>query len=824
MVRLNFGPPILFVIFLLIAGCSNPSDPTAPDPVSHMPSIGINHNSSTQLWGYSEISIDTDSLEITQVKNRTTQFTANVTNFLNLNPLSLTFSINEIVQGPDYIDVDIDVGITHPFPGMPQYHGYDVRGLFIGDGSDFLVYNPDLIYADQSTNQFMPGDPDDGRGVPDGYSRWYNLPEFSEAPLPLFNYTPGAFATPGYGPSATINPYRYFADALGADDDLFDWLVTNPDMYGVFSSGATNSRNYYIRFPNPDPGVVFGYSVIANWEGEDAIYHPSNANEAVACDVVDSSSVYYVDPTTNGGSIILDVSVFDWSSSISAGLMEDYRIFIESTVLSVPYEFNGSEMTPVDGDENFSTYQVEIPAGEVTGPDNNEFWIIVEYANYDYTNDLGFPNLAGDDPLAAFFRYDLDVTDQPTEIFCDVIVTGNSPAMPYEGWGVFEFDASESSDPAGNPLSFEWDFNNDGVFGDSYEAGTDEIPQKLYDFVNLEQVCVKVTNGLGGESICCVDVDITGHQMKNIELRSDATAVDVGIDHANGDLIVVYDDAGIYKRPRSTWYGVENHFVDISTLTPIPYFIDVVANSYVYAGITYTPSECPGAWLYEPDGTFVHGYGINCGHTYLDVAAMGTNGVFANDILMVEGYTYLDVDWIGVFNWDYPYEPGHWYDRHSISDYNYEGVDRLYYQYVKAVETDATGDFIWFLEDPDYYASRWFLSAVGFVGYMDYDNAYFGTGSQTDDDDGWNDARDICRDDQNRYFVLDKLTNDEPRLKLWTVDGDTTTSLGAFGNSTSIDGEPVSVEGSDFEGHVVVLHGNTVPQKVSVFHPIEMPG
>jgi hypothetical protein len=156
---------------------------------------------------------------------------------------------------------------------------------------------------------------------------------------------------------------------------------------------------------------------------------------------------------------------------------------------------------------------------------------------------------------------------------------------------------------------------------------------------------------------------------------------------------------------------------------------------------------------------------------------------------------------------------------------DYTGYDKLYYEYIKGCESDMNGNFIWFLEDPDYYASRWLLSNSGYLSYLTYDNAYFGTGSQTNDDNGWYDGKDITRDNQNRYFVLDELSTGDPRIKVWTVSGNITTSIGGFGNSTTISEIPRRIEGSDYDGNIVVLHGNSATEgyKISVFLPCEMP-
>jgi len=422
MSRNFFQLPVLLIAAVLIGCSAGTESPVLPRTDAKNVNV-----SNTHLWGYFDVHIDAESETVTSIQNRTGMFTANVTGFLNSNPLAMTFDILEVIEGADYIDIDINVSINHPFPGLPAYHGYDVRGIFMGEGSGLLSYG-DLAYPIEGIDQCMLDDPDwgagdPGGGGPDGYTRWFNPGEFSEGGMPLFSYTPGKLSTPGYDASANLCPYKYFADGLDMNEDVWDWLMLHDDQDGIFSSGAKNERNYYLRFPTPDPNIVYGYAVIANWEGEGDDYHPSNATEAVAMSVVDHSDVYYVDESNFGGSLKLDMSVFDWGSVISNGVMEDYRLLVDSTVLSNVYEADSGDMTPAGGNDVYSTYSVEIPADAVDGLTGNEFWVIVEYPEYDYDNDFGTENLTGEDPLAAFFRYDLEVSNNEPYV----------PADPVEG-------------------------------------------------------------------------------------------------------------------------------------------------------------------------------------------------------------------------------------------------------------------------------------------------------------------------------------------------------------------------------------------------------
>ncbi len=92
--------------------------------------------------------------------------------------------------------------------------------------------------------------------------------------------------------------------------------------------------------------------------------------------------------------------------------MYDYQLYLESTVLSAPHEFGPSQMYVTDQGDHWYEYNVAVPADNLTSSAGNEFWIIAAYKGYDYTNPLGELNIADTDTLTAFFRYDLEVSDE----------------------------------------------------------------------------------------------------------------------------------------------------------------------------------------------------------------------------------------------------------------------------------------------------------------------------------------------------------------------------------------------------------------------------
>jgi len=393
MARLTITLAVLVTGAYVVVGCAGSGSPLTPAADQEMAArLSPARQTHTQLWGYYDVLIDIENRVAEIIPDRLAMFTVNVVRFMNGSPGCMTIQILDVTHGPDFVDIDLHVTLRHPFPGSPQFNGYDVRGVFMGDASGTLAYNSDLKYPVLGTDQFMLRDPD-------GYTRWFNFTEFSTGGMPLFSYTQGRMASPGFDGTATLCPYRYFADGLGAQQDLWDFL-TSTDGHGVFSCTGVNTRNYCLRFPQTT-GLEFGYAILADWEGTEPEYHPSNAVEAVACRVVDYSDVHYPDSTGNSGSLILDISLFGWDYQSST-------IYIESTVLSAVASFDPAPIA-TGGGEHYSTYHVEIPADNVTGYQNQEYWVIAEYEAFDYTNNFGTPNEAGTDRLAAFFRYDLPV-------------------------------------------------------------------------------------------------------------------------------------------------------------------------------------------------------------------------------------------------------------------------------------------------------------------------------------------------------------------------------------------------------------------------------
>jgi len=501
---------LVAIAIIIVAGCQSgmTNDPIFPqDIASAQNSVAAPRG----LWGLYEFTYSGDTGSFDIIPLRTATFSANVTNFLGGSPPKVGVEINSI----DGDVFDIDVILSHPFPGLDVYTGFDVLGVFIGEGSLTAQWNPDLAY----------GGPDDQRLLnADGYTRWYNPSEFNGT-MPLFSYVHGQLATPGYKASATLMPYKYFSDDVEVTDDA--WTVLTAPGYagrGCFTP-TTNRRNYIIQFPDA-VGVTFNYAVVANWEPNvndpdppgslDDFPPEANAREAVLCNINMDDSTMYWDGSAGSGSFIADISILDWYAQAS-GAMEEYTIRLSTDVNSTVYDFSSSEMTPTGFGDNYYTYHVEFDPDSIHGL-NHWLWVVVEYPGYDYGNDYGVPNDA-EGVLQACFYYEFEISGE----------AGNQPPVVLSGVdGPDEVTNCNTStysvtvdDPDGDPLTYTWslvdnsspddDFSITGededmeVAWEDHPEGTYRINCRISDGeFEVEATPLVVTRGY--QESCCPDV------------------------------------------------------------------------------------------------------------------------------------------------------------------------------------------------------------------------------------------------------------------------------------------------------------------------------
>jgi hypothetical protein len=410
--RWTISAPAIILCLAILLGCSgNAGNPAAPEsdinPVVTS-SSGQASQTGTFLGAYYDCFVDVENESIEVVRNRTAEYTLNLVPFLNMVkwPLfGLAFTNVSFDQSdPSVLGVDLNFEISHPLAGNPQYNAYDLRGVIIGHGRDWLSYDPELRYGVSGVDLTMKN--------PDGYTRWFNPVEFPTELI--FGWAPGGYQD--LVGSGSLNPYKYYAMGLTTTGNAFNFLASGSNNDGLFQDGLGRRMELEFVYPPNGVGISFGYAVVLAWEEQGSgPYTPYHITEAAAAYITQTDSLYYNPGEGSGGILILDIDLYCWQEQ------PDW-LYIESTVLSFGFvpKFNAANHL-LGNIGNAYRYHVEIPSQGFTGTQGHECWVFAEYENFDYkNNNPGIPS--PDVPLAAAFRIPLNIVDNP---FCpDVVVTG----------------------------------------------------------------------------------------------------------------------------------------------------------------------------------------------------------------------------------------------------------------------------------------------------------------------------------------------------------------------------------------------------------------
>ncbi len=608
-------PILLGFIISFSLSCSGSStvtpDTESPTETSVKQEIHTSEQN-THLWGIWDVNIDPETGRIEAVPMRGAYFSCNVTRFIDKPPPNLLLT-NFLIDtsNPTYVSIGVDVGIQHPFPGLDNLYGFDVIGVFFGNGSEIYPGNESLYIA---------GDDDQLLMNPDGYTRWFNWAEFYSAgqQMPIFGYTPGQLGNIE-DPSANLNPYKYFADGIGTYASAINYLENNPDSRGRFSPGATNFRNYQLRFLKGD--ISFQYAVIAHWippEGSspytiDDFPIGANADEALLTRVVDSSTFHVTGDHTCAGDVILDISVWDWTAVLNAdGVMDEYQIKCFSDVWSGAYEV---PMIPVEQEEHFYTFNATIPIDFLDTLDPIPVWIEVSYPDLDYSNIVGIINEA-DGLLAGYSFAEVPVYPEPVDVspqwpnyrLRDICVYGDHAyiAGRIAGGGGSFLNIWDVSDPY-NPISIKWLEIPGSARGLAVAHG------HAFIAAGSRMVIVRIDDPLNAHIIN--ESEVTGGHAKDVFVQDDKAYVPV---HGDGFNIfhvapaentyhvnTVYDNAlwqntCVYTEGEYAYVGARNFIIlDINPPESASIICKVetprVNAVSVSNGYAYLATECKGS-------------------------------------------------------------------------------------------------------------------------------------------------------------------------------------------------------------------------------------
>jgi hypothetical protein len=437
MFRKPFFLMLLMTAFIAVACSSGKSSPTLPGQFDLTGGQAQNSTtgSSKAMWGVWEIDIDTSTWEVTAIPLRGTQYTVDVVTFLQKpvgSAANLAITIKDITQWLTDGLIQVDVGLKHPFPGLDQYTGFDVMGVFITPGSIQGNYDSDVVYTNGIDEPILNN--------PDGYTRWMNPIEFP-ANGTILRFVPGKAGTPDLAPfNSTINAYKYFADGLDPAMSAPEFFAesANVENRGLFKPGSFNHRDYQLQFPmvGGSPKLIFQYAVVANWvepdkteSGDpDTLDIPgdfplsANANEAILMTIASNNSSIFFKDGVGGGNIQLGLEVFDWGAFQSSTNVSDqvFQIVVEGDSSVIPgghvvFDQTTLKATAAPGSSEISSvFQVEIDG--CTPSNNNPLPILITVENTNpATFDPGTGTPGNDDRLAGYSRIVLPVGEAPSD-------------------------------------------------------------------------------------------------------------------------------------------------------------------------------------------------------------------------------------------------------------------------------------------------------------------------------------------------------------------------------------------------------------------------
>ncbi len=243
-----FRGVVVVIVMAMLVGCAHSQQgPVTPrlDVGSSALCAGSN-DGPYRLWGEWTLFIPPSHDRVDLVPRRGGRFHLNALKFLE-EYCTNCLEITKIKNNGDGT-IDLTVKITHPFPGFPQYTGFDVKGIIMFNGS----------YVNEGDEKFPPypepfrvswrklGDPQVMNA--DGFTLRWSPSYDSGLPQPIFNYWEGKYAT-GV-PTANLNAYKDF--------------YTNENRH-IFAHYGEATRTYRIWLP-PGEAVVAGYAVEACWE------------------------------------------------------------------------------------------------------------------------------------------------------------------------------------------------------------------------------------------------------------------------------------------------------------------------------------------------------------------------------------------------------------------------------------------------------------------------------------------------------------------------------------------------------------------------------
>ena len=523
-------------------GCSK-SGPVTPDVARPQTGSGVAQQNCSMLWGLYNFTIDRKTGDVEVVPLRGVEFTANVLRFMQPPKSAKNLVLGKAMPPSDFTTGHLFVKVTlkHPFPGNATFTGFDVRGVIIGNGTVPGIADPSIMYAGENDLRVENAD---------GYTRWFNPTEFTTYDT-LFGYTKGVGGTPKSDWTAILNGYKYYCDDLGQDDDLTAFFSdpSCPNPRGMFSDGSTLARTFELQFPmnSGSPDISFQYAVIGSWVLPDPNPpvnipgdFPTSANcqEAYCLSIADQSQLYYVDPTTKGGTLDVLLKVFDHQGAgTSAGVAGEVSMIHLETPGGIIANgglasFDSSALAGalIKQDDVSATWDLKVTDTSPSATGQFPIVVVVESAN-PTTYFSGIPGFAypANAPLAAYQLGWVTVTDQapdngqPPVAVAEIVSTPPlCPGTP------IDFSGSDSYAEGGKTIvKWEWDFEGDGQFDDAVGS----TAQWTYNDIGIYHVQLRVTDSKGLTDTLDTPLEVLSGSPTWVDVNAEPLLADGSFEH-----------------------------------------------------------------------------------------------------------------------------------------------------------------------------------------------------------------------------------------------------------------------------------------------------
>jgi hypothetical protein len=736
------------------------------------------------LWGLWQGTIDPAAKTIDLTPLRIADFHLNALPFLEPPPL-LNLTLESLEFNGDFIEADI--GLRHPFLGLTEFTGFDVCGVFISNGSVSGFSDAGIVMAGQGDTRLVN---------PDGITRWWNPAEFPHGKT-MFGYKEGLLGTPDSTAdyNSTLNPYKYFCDALGPNDPLSTVPLAKR---GMFSPGQKNIRHYTLHL---GAGLIFNYAVDASWEfpqgskpwiAPDDFSPSANRPEAWRADVTEVSNTLWNDGSSGGGSLSLSIDVYDW-----------FNPELNTMTVESPNNFDPvGPIGPSGGGVGYSTFEVDITNATPQQQDSIDLLITVN------CEEEGYGGFLPGKTVAAYFLHTATVGENNCANFS---VTGAIPPTAAAGTKYIGFTVQGINFQDGPNLAV------DIVDGPTVLASGESVMWVNsttitcdLDFCAVKQGGhdLRVTNGCDPISYGSMAYTVTSDPLKNMNLRPGHVVRDLGVRaftalgvDPSGEPYVLFDDGQlwIYNADYSSGtYKITNILLD---------FIDVTNPNEATMGDSTGDSQ----YIYMPDTNsfFTAGYA----GSMMDVTAcLPPGGLGDRHYYWQNAGTYIlsSRRTVGAHGG-------------NIAGFYIVGTGPglVNLSAFRALHTSHTNSdpyytmWCYALEGPPEYAiERYDYYATGGSHSCAFDKTI--CGSKGDGHNQLNDPKDISGDADDNIYVLDIYSTSQPVVKVYDKDGN---YLCEFGDSVSISGTPLRLDVDEGDGEVHVAH----TKGVSVFRKCEIP-